>query len=101
MRTPDKETRLNVFRKKRGVSVYVLAQTLGVSPQTVSRYCSAANDANHRRPNREAAARLRVWSGGAVDSANYADPYLPEMDAAWRAAGLLPAEPAPEAEVAP
>lgn len=36
--------------------------------------------------------RLREWSGGLVDSANYADPYQPEMDVAWRKAGAFAAD---------
>lgn len=99
MRTPEKETRFNVFRKKRGDSVYALADAWGVSPQTISRYGLPAEHKNHRRPNRIVADKIREWSGGFIDIANYADAWSPEIDAAWLAAGAFPAT--PSAEVAP
>lgn len=95
MRTPEKETRFSVYRKKRGVSVHALGEILGVSAQTISRYCLAADHKNHRRPNRVASDLLRNWSGGLIDIANYADPWSPEIEAEWVAAGAFPAEPAP------
>jgi hypothetical protein len=99
MRTPENETLLNVFRKRRAVSVHALGELLEVSGQTVSRYCLPSTHKNHRRPNRAAAEALRVWSGGAVTIANYADAWTPEIDATWLAAGLY--TPSTPAEAAP
>jgi hypothetical protein len=89
MRTPENETLLNVFRKRRHVSVHALGEALKVSGQTVSRYCLPVTHKNHRRPNRAAAEALRAWSGGLVTIANYADAWTPEIDAEWLAAGAF------------
>lgn len=81
MRAPEDETLLNVFRKRRGVTLEKLAEILGVRTATASRYCLPPSHKNHCRPGRDPAERLREWSEDRVNIANYADAWTPESDA--------------------
>lgn len=97
-------TLLNAYRLRRGLTIADLAVQLGVSTGSAGRYVLPPAATNHKRPNRVAAEKLRTWSGGLIDIANYADPWTPEIEAEWLAAGAFPAEPAPaapDAEAAP
>ena len=85
-------TILNAYRKRRGLTLAGLAEVLGVSTASAGRYVLAPTSPNHKRPNRAAAELLRQWSGDLVNIANYADPWTPEIDAVWIAAGAFVAE---------
>ena len=82
LRPPEDETLINIFRKRRKVTLKALGVALGVTTQAAGRYCLPARHPDHCRPNRHAADRLSAWSDGKINVANYADPWTPEAEAA-------------------
>lgn len=76
MRTPENETWLNIFRKRKGLTHAKLGAVLGVSGSQAGRYCLPRDHKRHDRPGVDVSETLRIWSGGEVTAANYADPWL-------------------------
>ena len=66
-------TRLEFWRKMRGWTYDQLGDALGVTAQAAHRYCLPKGSKYHRRPNDEAADRLRDVSEGAIHAGNYSD----------------------------
>lgn len=50
-----------------------LGEELGVTAQAAHRYCLPKSSKYHRRPNDDAAAKLRLISHGAIHAGNFSD----------------------------
>lgn len=82
MRAPDSETLLNVYRKRRGVTLAGVAKIVGKSTAQAQRYCLPRDHADYTPPPREVEARILKWSGGKITFANHADLWTAEGEAA-------------------
>jgi hypothetical protein len=75
------------------MSLESLGEVLGKSPASVMRYCLKPEAEGFVHPPPAIGPRLKEWSGGHIHLGNCTDPWTPEIDAAWLAAGLYEAPP--------
>lgn len=70
-------TRLEAWRRLHKLTYSELGRMLGVKgPSTARRWCLPADHHEHRRPAFGSAKALREITGGLIDAANYADPFV-------------------------
>jgi len=63
---PPTANKLDEFRRKKGWTLAILAEQLGVAVQSASRYCLSLDDEDYRCPNPEVAAKLPAITNGSV-----------------------------------
>lgn len=69
----DSNTRLARYCRALSLSFVQLAQQLGVTPATATRYCLPKDQPDHRRPGDAPSERLKALSCGLIHAGNYAD----------------------------
>lgn len=65
-----------------------LAAALGKSLASAQRYCLKPGEDGFVHPPPALGPALKQWSGGFIHLGNCTDPWTPEIDAEWLAAGL-------------